>query len=564
MIYSKTIKTMKPMGISLFVIFLFSVFNVSANNVSLYNTDNIQTVKLLNNEVFVMPQDALTNAPSLNRIFTLHANTKNVFLKVFKDFYKTSKNPSYKLSTLPDMTLHLQQQGQEIYPANNAFHRSNHPQWEWQISKGRIWRDKQKPKVLKIVLPFALQERNANCTHTGYMILKKEANKWQGLFQITAETCAYLQFNLAGRLNVKTQATEDKVKINKKTRQPVFTADNLIQDYPQLKLKKLLPKDTFTNSVSGLVIKGKHYRLNCQNRMGEDPYCDQLVLPSYSTAKSIFAGLALMRLEKLFPNISRVAVSKVIPECHQKQWKNVSLGDLLNMRTGNYLSKKPHVDESSSRMLDFFIATTHSKKLALACNMFKHKSPAGKHFVYHSSDTYLAGVMMNTLFKKFTRKTDLYQNLMLGDLWKDLALSDLIATSKRTYDKDKQTFTGWGLSYYISDLIQIVEWIQQQAQQPTLLDEQILNSAMQKGKDRINREGGQANMAYNFGFWGLEVGHSLGCKKPKWLPFMSGFGGITVVLYSKEITYYSFADDGKYLWLPVVKALNKQFPLCED
>jgi len=71
-------------------------------------------------------------------------------------------------------------------------------------------------------------------------------------------------------------------------------------------------------------------------------------------------------------------------------------------------------------------------------------------------------------------------------------------------------------------------------------------------------------MAYNFGFWGLEVGHTLGCKESKWLPFMSGFGGISVIMYSPDVLYYSFADDGKYQWLAVVKELNKHFPLCEE
>lgn len=547
------------------LICIIALYSITTFSVFAQDLKNNQKIELLKNEAFIRPKNALTYKPTLQSLFNINFMASSVVLDIVKDNYKTSKKPQYKLSSLPEINIRLQQEGQDIYPETTAFHRSDHPHWEWQISKGNIWQDKRL-NTLKIALPFALQERNANCTHTGYLLLIKNLDSqdqnWQGSFQISAETCAYLQFNLAGRLKVKEHNSEAIVV--KKNVEKVHNVQDLLSRFPQLKLKKLLPKNPYSNSVSGLVIKGEHYRLSCQNRMGEDPFCNQLVLPSYSTAKSIYAGLALMRLEKIFPKISQVAVSKIIPECDGKQWQNVSLADLLNMRTGNYLSKKPHVDESSSRMLDFFLATTNVQKLELACNMFKHHSPAGKYHVYHSSDTYLAGVMMNKLFQKFTNQTDLYQNLMLEDLWKNLDLSELLATSKRTYDSDNQTFTGWGLSYYVSDLIQIVEWIQQQAQQPTLLDEQILNSAMQKGGDRINREGGQANMAYNFGFWGLEVGHSLGCKKPKWLPFMSGFGGITVVLYSKDISYYSFADDGKYLWLPVVKALNKQFPLCED
>jgi hypothetical protein len=417
-------------------------------------------------------------------------------------------------------------------------------------------------------LPFALQERNANCTHNGYMILAQSIQqvekKWQGYVQITAETCAYLQFDLASHLSVKASQSPENFSTPSATNKPVFKLNELKKDYPQLNTQKLLPANPKTNTASGLVIKGKHYQISCANRMGDDPYCSQLVLPSYSTAKSLYAGTALMRLEKLYPSISKVSVSKIIPQCDEKRWKNVSLGDLINMRTGNYLSKKPHVDENSVRMLDFFLAQTHQQKLKMACTMFKHKSKAGKHFVYHSSDTYLAGVIMNKLYQQFSKKDDLFTGLMLNDLWQDLNLSDLFANSKRTYDDTQQTFTGWGLSYYVSDLIQLIGFLNNQGKQATQLDKTMLNSALQMGNKRFNRDGGEANMAYNYGFWALEVGHSLHCKKQKWLPFMSGFGGITVVMYQPDIYYYSFADDHQYRWLEVVKTLNKQFPLCED
>ena len=528
--------------------------------------DSQAITQLLDNASFVPSIEAKTTTDFTNSRLELSVIPDSTYVKILKDDYKTADDANNQMTQLPKMMVDLAQKGFSLFSSQTAFKSNQHPYWEWQISHGKIWQNASDQTL--VVLPFALQERNANCTHTGYLALSQSMQnkklRWQGYYQISAETCAYLQFDMAGRLNV------NFVQINKNYNKPIASVattkalniTDLSKDYPQLNIAKLVPKNPSSTSVSGLFIAGKHYRLSCQNRTGNDPYCQQLVLPSYSTAKSLYAGLALMRLEKIVPNISRVAVSKLIPQCDAKQWQGVSLGDLLNMRTGLYLSKKPHVDESSSRMLSFFLAETNAKKIELACSMFNKRSPAGKYFVYHSSDTYLAGVIMNKLYQKISDKDDLFQGLMLQDLWKDLKLSALFAHSKRSYDNDQQTFTGWGLSYYISDLIQLIEFIQQQVKDTTLVDQTMLNSALQISDDRFNRSGGEANLAYNFGFWGLEVGHSLSCQKDKWMPFMSGFGGISVILYSPDIFYYHFADDYKYQWLSVVKELNKQFPVC--
>ncbi len=545
-------------------------FSVSANSALLddYLHQKNLKVKPLPNQTLVKPKQALAVKTQINLTFSINPLVQGRYFKVVKDKYKTATHEHYQVANLPNMTFQLKSEGTNIYPKSTAFVVNSHPQWEWQVSAGKIWQENNSTHSFKIVLPFALQERNANCTHNGYMVLAQSSQQskksWHGYAQITAETCAYLQFDLATHLSVNASQTRIDFTPPTKQNHVVFSLADLAKDYPKLTVQKILPSNPQANTTSGMVINGKHYQISCENRMGEDPYCQQLVLPSYSTAKSLFAGTALMRLEKLYPGIGKVSVNKIIPQCDAKRWAHVSLDDLINMRTGNYLSKKPHVDENSQRMLNFFLAETHQQKLKRACSMFKHKSPAGKNFVYHTSDSYLAGVIMQKLYQQFSKKNDLYQDLMLHDLWQKLTLSNLFASSKRTYDDTKQAFTGWGLSYYLTDLIQLIDFLNKQSLNPTKLDQTLLNSALQTGKNRLNRDAGELNMAYNNGFWALEVGHSLHCKKEKWLPFMSGFGGISIVLYQPNIFYYTFADDHHYNWLKVVKALNKQFPLCED
>lgn len=49
--------------------------------------------------------------------------------------------------------------------------------------------------------------------------------------------------------------------------------------------------------VYGLLVDNIHYRSGCDTRQGFYPFCAALPLPSYSTAKSNFGAVALLRLE---------------------------------------------------------------------------------------------------------------------------------------------------------------------------------------------------------------------------------------------------------------------------
>ena len=147
-----------------------------------------------------------------------------------------------------------------------------------------------------------------------------------------------------------------------------------------------------------------------------------------------------------------------------------------------------------------------------------------------------------------------------------LGLSPLLQQSKRTYDEQQQTFTGWGLTYLVDDIVKIVKYLHLQnrlASDPKILDSSMLSIALQTEKNQVNRPAGAKNFAYNYGFWGLEVSQSLGCNKEKWIPFMSGYGGITIAMISPDVLYYNFSDNYQFLWLDAVIELNKQFPICE-
>jgi hypothetical protein len=137
---------------------------------------NSPVLKLLNNKVFEKPEDSLVYNPQINANFEMVAVESSTYFNLIKDDYKTHKNNKYHLSRFPIININLQQKGQSIYPSSNGFKPNKHPNWEWQVSKGEIWHELES-NLLKLVLPFALGERNANCTHTGYIYLSKSVSK---------------------------------------------------------------------------------------------------------------------------------------------------------------------------------------------------------------------------------------------------------------------------------------------------------------------------------------------------------------------------------------------------
>jgi hypothetical protein len=49
---------------------------------------------------------------------------------------------------------------------------------------------------------------------------------------------------------------------------------------------------------------------------------------------------------------------------------------------------------------------------------------------------------------------------------------------------------------------------------------------------------------YQHGFWARDVRNLLGRAHSTWVPFLSGYGGISIVPFPNGAIYYNFADDG--------------------
>jgi hypothetical protein len=454
-----------------------------------------------------------------------------------------------------------------------------HPNWEFILQPGRVWQSPGDGDYARASLPFALQERNANCTHYGVMTwLFGAAGKVSRIaYQISSETCAYFKFDMWGLLPARFDARDvanaadviASYRQHEAARLPTKSISELSEDFPNVDSKAFGAVDGMNPAdmtTFGIAIAGTHYRAECNTRHGRYPFCESVPLPSYSTAKSVFAGVAMMRLQKRYPGAKDLTIDVLIPECRTAKWSGVRIEDALDMATGNFNDAVPNADEGGSGQLEFLYDESHYRKLKFACDEYPHRADPGDQWVYHTSDTYLAGTAMsNLLYAQFSRRVDLYSDF-LRPLWQELALSPLLDDTRRSYDKERQPFFGWGLIYESDDIAKLAKWIS--IDQPALgddavLDARLLAAALQRNPADRGLPAETTAFRYNNGFYAHDIAPYIACDRPVWVPFMSGYGGISVVMFPNEVIYYYFSDGITQRWRLAAAEINKIKGMCE-
>ena len=482
-------------------------------------------------------------------------------------------------ATLPAVTLDLVSDGMALLPTRRGTIAGNHPAWDWVFEPGYAWSDRENPAVTRAVLPFSLQERNANCLHNGELafVMDADGRVSDAAFQIASETCAYFQFDQWGLLRTSFEPRELPDGARTKTdrhdelsaRLPVRPIAELAVDRPGSDPAQFgSPAEVRPSAMTayGLVLDGVHYVGDCPTRVGTHPDCDELALPSYSLAKSLVAGLALMRLEKLYPGTAELRLAELVPECSVAAWRGVTLRNLLDMASGHYLSTAYQADEDSADLLPFFEAETHAVRLSFACNHYPRREAPGRRWVYHTSDTYLLGTALARAYRRHAGEhADFYRDLLVRDLFAPLHLNPALAETRRTNDPAAQPFSGYGLTLHRDDVARLAVYLGRAAAAPDatgLLDDGLLRQALQRDPAQPGLAAPVAGLRYQHGFWAWNAGPTLGCGRDLWVPFMSGYGGIVVALFPNGLVYYYFSDGGDFRWAQAAREANRLRPLC--
>ncbi len=527
---------------------------------------------------FGPPPDAAPPTATMSGRIELAVDAATALLEIVHDPWGRVPEIGEPIGKLPAFAIEIVQRGEDLVPLAQGLIRGAHPYWEIAFQPGRVWQEKGDGGWTRAALPFVLQEKSANCTHNGVLtwLFDADGRVTRGLYQVAGETCGYFKADLRGSVGLVYEARDlaaaaapwiARLDRHRQARLPVRPLASLADDFPGLDPAGFAVDDGIDPrevSVLGLVAGGVHYRSECRTRSGVFPFCDSLPLPSYSTAKSVFAGIAVMRLEKLFPGVAERPIAGLLERCDRRRWADVTIENALDMATGNFRSLDFEEDEFSRPHEWFVFADTHRDKLSFACHFFPRKAAPGTRFVYHTSDTYVLGAALTHFVAQQTDGAELYRDVLREPLWRPLRLSPLLDQPLRTYDAVRQPYTGYGLTYEADDILRIAAWLMDGAkiEGRAMLDGQLLAAALQRDPADRGLPARGPGLRYNNGFWGFDAGPSLGCARAVWVPFMSGVSGITVAMFPNGVIYYYFSDSYVFRWQSAREAAHRIAPLC--
>ena len=470
----------------------------------------------------------------------------------------------------PELSIDIASDGARLVPVQGGVIASKNPEWDWVVEPGTIGIDPADGGLARAVLPVALEERNANCVHNGHLVVlfRPDGTETHAFVQFETETCAYYRFDAWSRLEARFQpilvvhaaaaVARDRSEVSHRPSSKALS--RLAVDYPAVDLAAL-SRAAGPFAVFGVDDGVSHYVSDCPTRAGADPQCAERDLPSYSTAKTLVAAQSLFRLEQIKPGTALETVAARVPACATAGgWSDVRLIDVLDMATGHYQSPVHELDEDAGTA--FFLSTSADEKLAFACG-YRKRSQAGRQFVYHTSDTFLLGAAMQDVVRRSVGQLDIYNDLV-RPIWLHLDQSATLDTSRRTYDTAAQPFTGWGLTYRRDDIVRAARFLTGPAEINGMpyLDRRLLDEALQRRDPGGGLPAIFPNLRYRHGFWARNVGPLIGCRQAVWAPYMSGYVGISVVMFPNGVTFYAFNDMNHFDWAAAAPEITKIRSLC--
>tara|TARA_B100001939_G_scaffold347068_1_gene367570 strand:- start:5186 stop:5527 length:342 start_codon:yes stop_codon:yes gene_type:complete len=96
----------------------------------------------------------------------------------------------------------------------------------------------------------------------------------------------------------------------------------------------------------------------------------------------------------------------------------------------------------------------------------------------------------------------------------------------------------------------------------SLFDGEKLQATLPRLPGTYGRETTSKDFRYRNGFWLWNATKMLGCRDETWIPFLSGYGGITLALLPNGTAYYYFSDNHNFAWGRAAIESDKIRPLC--
>jgi CubicO group peptidase (beta-lactamase class C family) len=480
---------------------------------------------------------------------------------------------------LPEFDFKFVQSGSYLIPARRGLIITTHPIWDIILEPGRVWQLKSDRGLARASLPFTLVPKGGNSSFNGALTFlfddQRVSKVW---YQVTQETAFSLRLDMWGLLEASyhPEAIEDAELIRQQfaqelsSRFPTRPIKLLAKDYPGVNI------DVFASHVTpehmttyGVIVNGVDYRGNCPTRYGENPYCDWIRMASFSTAKTAFVSMAMMRLgQKFDPQIDELLVKDYLPESagSKGDWTEVTFDHILDMATGNFTSANYMADEDDRILTEFFGAESFADKIRISLDWPNSARP-GTRWVYRSSDTFIAvQALQNYLRTKQGSKADLF-DFVVREVYEPAGIGPGFFTTQRTSENNwqGQPLGASGLWWIPDDIAKLATFLNVKrgsANGEQLLSPDLLSRALQADPNDhgVDRPGGK----YNNTFWAdiFIPGDGYGCTF--YVPYMAGISGNIIALMPNGITYYYFSDNREFNWHAVVREADKIAPMCQS
>lgn len=597
--------------------------SMSAPGVALSGNGNVTRTSLTRNQLFgrkipAKPVDDTsgfgipTNAGEPGEVFEGNLTLKDPvatgkFTRLSDVFGLILKGDS-PWKHLPAFSFQFVQSGSNLIPARQGLVITGDVSWNYIIGEGRVWRENSDGGYTRAALPFSLVQRNQNCVHNGEMAFLFSATKSPRIsnvyYQITQETCYPMKFNMWGIVAADYAPgtvpgdveLRDAQAAEREHQLPTKPFSSLAEDYPNAGIDMSAfsraykhPKDITTY---GLVFHGVNYVAGCPTRFGEYAFCREMRLPSYSIAKSVFAGVALMRLGELYgPSVYSELIKSFIPETSiGGKWGATTFNNTSDMATGNFNLDKYEADEDSLTMDKFLVDEAYHAKLADAFAFNQNYAPPGTKWIYQSSATFVLTQAMNAYLQQRRGKDADIFDMVRDDVYKPLNISPGGLTTIRTDNSATGAPSGYyGLFFNQGDIAEIANFLNNgfgmvngiqvleanrlkeslfRGPNPDAVGVPILGATTGSALGPPSLGHGKTPMTnsrrYAHGFWGKNISPmefpEYSCSF--WVPLMAGYGGNIVELLPNGATFYIFSDGKEFPWVDSVHEIAKLAPMC--
>jgi hypothetical protein len=478
---------------------------------------------------------------------------------------------------IPEVSLELTQTGSHLIPTVQGIQITGHRFWNLIVGPGRAWSEQGDEGWSRAALPFTLAQRNANCAHVGtFMFLYDDTRVSQVRYQITQETCPYFKYDMWGQAEASYTPYEvpdaDAVRAAHAAevadRLPTRPISQLAADHPEADLDLTAFGSGITPehlSTYGLLYQGVNYVSDCATRQGTYPFCEAMRMSTFSVAKSAFAATALMLLaQDRGPGVVDEPIGAWVPEAADPAagWSDVTIGNVLDMASGHYESADYLVDENGWTANSFVLAETYADRIAVALG-FPRQADPGTRWVYRTADTFVATTAMQNILG-----SDLFDHVR-DRVYVPAKLSRGALTTSRTDNSPTGVpLGGYGLFLTRDDIAKLAMLFNNDGGRiagEQVLDPNLLAAAMQRDPEDPGLPTTEsAGSWYNNGFWAAPITPE---QHPRYtcsfrVPFMSGYGGIGVMMMPNGATYYYVSDNEEYAWVPALDEADKLSPHC--